>query len=273
MSIPLFVTMPHSGEQVPEHLTPWLKSLPEVTLMRDVDRYVDFLYQPILEKLNIPYVKTEWHRYAVDLNRIPDDVDASSVSGVSTAAGTHARGYHWVMTTYKEPLMKQPMSLETHRKLTQLIYEPFHESVRNLYKKFHDQGLKQVFHIDLHSMPSLGTSEHRDPGELRADIVISDSKGKSCHPAFKDLVIAAYATAGFKVGYNWPYYGGRLTEQYGEPMRGQHTIQVELNRKLYMNEETKKKNESLLPETQAKLHKAIEYIQARLAFIKDLADH
>ncbi|WP_161971440.1 N-formylglutamate amidohydrolase, partial [Escherichia coli] len=57
---------------------------------------------------------------------------------------------------------------------------------------------------------------------LRADIVVSDSKGKSCDPRFKDLVIAAYASAGFKVGYNWPYFGGRVTEQYGDPKREQH---------------------------------------------------
>lgn len=269
MSIPLFVTMPHSGEKIPSDLTPWLEGLPENILMRDVDRYVDSLYQSLLQNLNVSFVKTEWHRYAVDLNRIPDDVDRGSVRGSKNAPGAHPRGYHWVMTTHKEVLMPVPMELENHKKLTQLIYEPFHESVRNLYKNFHDKNFKRVYHLDLHSMPSLGTSEHRDPGELRADIVVSDSKGKSCHSEFKDLVIAAYATAGFKVGYNWPYYGGRLTEQYGEPHRGQHAIQIELNRKLYMNEETKQKNDKNFVETQAKLKVAIEYIYNHLAILDE----
>lgn len=269
MSIPLFITMPHSGERIPEQLTPWLMGLPEPLLMRDVDRYVDGLYQTTLQELNIPFVKTEWHRYAVDLNRRPDDVDASAVLGALHPAGTHSRGYHWVMTTLKESLMKAPMTKETHEKLTQLIYEPFHESIRNLYKNIHAQGFKRVYQMDLHSMPSVGTSEHRDPGELRADIVVSDSKGVSCHPAFKDLVIAAYATAGFRVAYNWPYYGGRVTEQYGEPNRGQHVIQVELNRKLYMNEETKQKSERLFGETQKKLKLAIEYVYNHLAILDD----
>lgn len=261
--LPLLVTIPHSGERVPE-LTPWLKTLPEEILMCDVDRYVDFLYAPTLSKLGIPSVKTEWHRYAADLNRVPEDVDASSVQGCSTPAGTHSRGFHWVITTYKHSLMAAPMSQQAHDQLVQLIYEPFHASVREELKKMRKLGYGKTFHIDAHSMPSVGTSEHRDPGERRADIVVSDSKGKSCDPRFKDLVIAAYATAGFKVAYNWPYFGGRVTETYGRPEEQQHALQVELNRSLYMDETSKK----LLPEkakvVQEQISKALEYIQKSL---------
>lgn len=263
-TIPFFISIPHSGEKVPEQ-TPWLKKLPETVLMSDVDRYVDVLYKPALAQLNIPFQLTEWHRYAVDLNRIPEDVDQSSVVGVSKKAGTHSDGYHWVMTKNEVQLMPEPMSLETHRELTQLIFEPFHAGVRNHYETFKKTGAKNVYHIDAHSMPSKGTRMHRDPGQTRADIVVSDCLGKSCSTQFRDLVIAAYVTAGFKVGYNWPYMGGRVTEQYGHPEKGQQAIQVELNRSLYMNEETKQ----LLPghtEIQQKILKALTYIQSELKF-------
>ncbi len=261
--LPLLVTIPHSGEKVPTQ-TPWLNSLPEEILMCDVDRYVDLLYAPALAELKLPFVKTEWHRYAADLNRIPDDVDASSVQGNSLAAGTHSRGFHWVITTYKNQLMTEPMSQKSHDELVALVYEPFHSSIRQMYSDLHAQGFNKTFHIDAHSMPSVGTSEHRDPGETRAEIVVSDSMGKSCDPRFKDLVIAAYVTAGFKVGYNWPYFGGRLTEQYGHPSREQHTLQVEINRSLYMNETTKKLNESDAKEIQVKVKKALSYVYQNL---------
>lgn len=257
--MPLLVTIPHSGEKVPE-LTPWLKQLPEEVLMCDVDRYVDLLYAPALEKLKIDSVKTEWHRYAADLNRVPEDVDASSVVGHMNPAGMHSRGFHWVITTYKHSLMTEPMSLESHNKLVELVYEPFHASVRREIDKLKSLGYQKTFHIDAHSMPSVGTSEHRDPGERRADIVVSDSKGKSCDPRFKDLVIAAYVTAGFKVGYNWPYFGGRVTEVYGQPNREQHCLQVELNRSLYMDEVTKKLDTSKLEKVQAQISQALEYV-------------
>ncbi|MFZ3231059.1 MAG: N-formylglutamate amidohydrolase [Pseudobdellovibrio sp.] len=260
--VPFFVSIPHSGENVPE-LTPWLNNLPETVLMSDVDRFVDYLYEPSLALLKVPYEKTQWHRYAVDLNRVPEDIDCDSVVGSFNGSGKHADGYHWVKTKNEIQLMPVPMSLENHNKLTQLIYEPFHKSIRNHYELFKKNNHKSVFHLDAHSMPSLGTRMHKDPGQLRADIVVSDCGAKSCSPKYRDLVIAAYVVAGFKVGYNWPYFGGRVTEVYGKPQQGQHAIQVELNRNLYMDEATKK----IKPEAEAvklKIQAALSYIKSEL---------
>ncbi|MFN3697785.1 MAG: N-formylglutamate amidohydrolase [Pseudobdellovibrio sp.] len=255
------VTMPHSGERVPEQCS-WLLGLDEKILMCDVDRFIDRIYEPALKQLKIPFHKTEWHRYAVDLNRIPSDIDCDSVQNSSNSSGQYSRGYHWVVTTQNHRLMKSPMSVHMHEELTQLIYDPFHCGVRKLYSSGFAK-FKNVYHLDAHSMPSRGTSQHRDPGELRADIVVSDSLGKSCSNEFRDLVIAAYVTAGFRVGYNWPYVGGRVTEQYGQPLQGQHAIQVELNRMLYMNEESK----CILSQhtdVQIKVEKALGYIKSEL---------
>ncbi len=251
--LPFFVTIPHSGEKVPDFCD-WLKALPETTLMCDVDRYVDRLYEASLQSRKIPFVKTDWHRYAADLNRVPDDVDADSVLGSLNASGKFGRGFHWVITTTREKIMPQPMALARHQELVQLIYEPFHQSIRNLYESFEKQGAREVFHLDAHSMPGLGTSEHRDPGELRADIVVSDQFGKSARADYVDLVIASYTRAGFKVGYNWPYYGGKVTETYGNPSAGHHTLQVELNRSLYMDEVSKQ----LLPERAETVKKKLD---------------
>lgn len=262
-SVPLIISIPHSGEEIPPQ-TPWLKDLPEEVLMCDVDRFVDLLYAPALTQLAIPSIKTQWHRYAADLNRLPDDVDEASVEGHPNPAGTYNRGFHWEITTYKHQIMKKPMSVKAHNELVDLVYTPFHMGVRGLFAEQKEKGFQKVFHIDAHSMPSVGTSEHRDPGERRADIVVSDQKGKSCDPRFKDLVIAAYATAGFKVGYNWPYFGGRVTEQYGHPDQGQHTIQVEISRSLYMNEVTKKMGVGRTKEIQEKIEFALRYIKSRL---------
>lgn len=260
---PLFVSIPHSGEKVPDECL-WLKNLEEVTLMRDVDRYVDQLYSPALAELRIPSVQTQWHRYAADLNRFPDDVDQGTVKGVSAPAGSHDRGFHWRVTTHNELLIKEPIPMELHQKLVNLIYHPFHEDVRKHYeilKKNHSK----IFHLDLHSMPSLGTKMHKDPGEYRADIVVSDCLGKSSESWFVDLVILAYVRADFKVAYNWPYVGGRVSEQYGHPNIGQNAVQVELNRALYMDENTKKLKTDCLFVIQEKLKKALKFVQEGLS--------
>lgn len=258
-----FVSIPHSGERVPDFCK-WLHGLSEPILMCDVDRFVDKLYEPVLSSLNIPTIKTEWHRYAADMNRVPEDIDADSVKGAKNPPGTHARGFHWVITTTETRLMKEPMSPEMHQELVQLIYEPFHKNIRNLYAKFKATGAGKVYHLDLHSMPGVGTNQHKDPGERRADIVVSDCKGKSADPAFVDLVITSYVRAGFKVAYNWPYVGGRVSEQYGNPASGQHCVQVELNRSLYMDEKTKQLRLDLAGPVGAKLREAIKRVQAGL---------
>ena len=258
-----FMSIPHSGERVPAEAA-WLQGLPEPVLMCDVDRFVDRLYQPVVDKLNLGCVKTQWHRYVVDLNRLPDDVDADSVIGAKNPSGKFTTGLHWVKTTLGMRLMPEPIPQALHAQLVERYFQPFHADVREMYDYFRERRAEKIYHLDAHSMPSKGTSAHKDPGETRADIVVSDWEGKSCETFYKDLVMEAYAQAGLKVAYNWPYLGGRVTQTYGHPDKGQHTIQVEISRALYMDEATKQWVPEKAKELTAKLTSAVEWIFERL---------
>lgn len=228
--------------------------------MCDVDRYVDQLYQPVLKTLDIPHVVTRWHRYVVDLNRLPEDVDADSVAGHSNPSGKFPKGLHWVYTTKGTRLMPTPIPKEFHESLLRKYYEAFHVEIANQCKRFEGS----VFHIDAHSMPSVGTKMHADPGETRAEVVISDQHGKSCAPQFRALVVEGYEKAGLQVRLNWPYVGGRITERYGQPAKGHHTIQVELRRSLYMDETTLKLVDKKAADLKTKLTKAITHIHQNI---------
>ena len=257
--IPFFLSIPHSGEQVPEEVT-WLQGLSEPVLMRDVDRYVDTLYKPVIEKQKIPSVVSPWHRYVVDLNRKTDQYDLDAVVGADKPSGTEPKGLHWSITTQNEKLIQQPMTQDLHEQLVTRYYRPFHDSVQEMRSKIFN-SFGKVFHLDLHSMPSLGTDLHPDPGQSRAEVVVSDCIGTSASSEFKDLVMEAYQVAGFQVAYNWPYVGGGITRTYGEPKKQFHTIQVELNRALYMDEISKQIKEGGLLEVQKKLETAIVFVQ------------
>ncbi len=236
----LMATIPHSGEEIPPEAA-WLRGLDEITLMGDVDRYVDRLYEESLAQLEIPFVKTQWHRYAADLNRLDTDYDEEAVIGSPYPPGTFPRGFHWVYSTHGEKILQEPLTQEIHERLVKRVYLPFHQEVHALAQSLLNKvETHQLYHLDLHSMPSQGTHQHRDPGEFRKDLVISDSKGQSCSSAFKDLVIESFQAQGFTIAYNWPYFGGRLTEYYGHPEKKHHVIQIELNRALYMDEATKR---------------------------------
>lgn len=256
---PFFVTIPHSGEMIPSEAQ-WLRGLPEPVLLRDVDRFVDQLYRLAIEQCQIPHIVADCHRYVIDLNRHADDYDQDSVEGASWPPGKHPKGLHWSVTTLGERLISKPMPKALHDLLVKNHYVAFHSQIKDLVLKF---SAKQIFHLDLHSMPSQGTAMHNDPGQKRADIVVSDFHGKSARKDFVDLVIAAYKDQGFDVAYNWPYFGGGITQMYGRPEQGHHTVQVELNRSLYMNEDTKQKSPHFLT-TQTKLGLALTKIQQQI---------
>ncbi len=260
---PLIISIPHSGEQVPPEAT-WLQGLPEEILMCDVDRFVDRLYKPALDSLKITSVIAQWHRYSGDLNRLPDDVDASTVAGHANPAGKFSRGFLWAITTHGYKLMKQPIPKNVFDKLVADYFQPFHTELRERVQEIRNAGVKEVFHIDAHSMPSVGTKEHRDPGERRADFVISDQNGKSCRRDFLEIVVEAYQAQGFSVKINWPYIGGRITETYGRPQQGHHTVQVEMNRALYMDEVTKRPIPEKLTSIQLALTQVLDRVKREI---------
>ena len=57
-------------------------------------------------------------------------------------------------------------------------------------------------------------------------------------PALSALVCEHLRACGYSVEYNHPYKGVELVRRYGNPAQHRHSIQVEINRKLYMDETT-----------------------------------
>jgi len=76
----------------------------------------------------------------------------------------------------------------------------------------------------------------RDPGFRRVDFILGDRYGASCAPELTDLVEQTLQSMNYVVTRNNPYAGGFTTEHYGKPEAGCHTLQIEINRALYMNE-------------------------------------
>src|SRR5262249_50668094 len=70
----------------------------------------------------------------------------------------------------------------------------------------------------------------------RADIVIGDRYGTSCLSVIADTIEVALRESGYAVSRNKPYAGGFITEHYGNPAAGLHSVQLEINRGLYMDE-------------------------------------
>ncbi|MCY4512802.1 MAG: N-formylglutamate amidohydrolase [Bdellovibrionales bacterium] len=238
----LFLTIPHSGRKIPPEAF-WLKTLPQSVLCCDVDAFVDELYAPTIKQLNLTSFLFPWHRYAVDVNRFPEDRTCQTVEGAPLHLSDETPSeIHWHKTTKGDFLIKKPLSKKRHQQLINKYYNPFHRKIQEEFKKRKRQG--SVYLLDLHSMPSIGEDFHRDRGQKRAQIVIGNRKGHSSEHKFLELVLSSYKRVGFEVVLNQPYQGGRITEFYGSPKEGQHALQVEINRSLYMKEGTNQKTSS-----------------------------
>jgi N-formylglutamate amidohydrolase len=94
--------------------------------------------------------------------------------------------------------------------------------------------------IDCHSMPSVIRGMDLNG---RPDVILGDRYGTSCSSELTEAAAAILKRRGLKVARNKPYAGGFITEHYGRPAKGLHALQVEINRGLYMNEETLEKSE------------------------------
>jgi len=112
------------------------------------------------------------------------------------------------------------------------LYKPYHRALRRLFTRVHRDFGAAVL-IDCHSMPSTAGSKDERP---RADVVLGDRYGTSCVAAIAETVESTLRAKGYSVSRNKPYAGGFITEHYGNPGAGFHSIQLEVNRALYMDE-------------------------------------
>ena len=98
----------------------------------------------------------------------------------------------------------------------------------------------RVWHIDCHSMTSVSTENSPEgrAGVVRADFILGDRDGTACEPAFTTFVKNVLAEMGYTVKLNDPFKGVELVRAYSDPAANRHSLQVELNRTLYMDENT-----------------------------------
>jgi N-formylglutamate deformylase len=232
---PLLVEVPHAGLIVPEAIRHELLA-PEDALMRDADIYVDRLYQHA-PQAGATSLVAKLSRYVVDLNRARDDLDAATVSGHPVGAGTQPRGVVWRATTDGRPVLLRPLGYPELAARLERYYAPYHAVLQQQIDRLRER-FGYVILLAAHSMPSLGRSTHHDPGAQRADVVPGTCGRTSADPRVIDLVDAHFRGAGLRVRHDDPYKGGYTTSHYGRPAERCHAIQIELNRALYVDEQT-----------------------------------
>jgi N-formylglutamate amidohydrolase len=237
---PVVVEVPHAGLSVdPESMATLIA--PAQSLGRDADLFVDDLYAEAPE-VGATLLVSHVSRYVCDLNRAETDVDPLTVEGGAARSAPH--GVIWRVTTDNRPALARPLPFsELERRLVR-IYRPYHQALQALLA----QRVAEFGYAILlcgHSMPSRGREGHIDPGRERADVVPGSRARTTCAGSILRLVDAQAAEFRLSVAHDEPYRGGFSTSHYGRPKERVHAIQIELARRLYMDEQalTKKPRE------------------------------
>jgi N-formylglutamate deformylase len=68
--------------------------------------------------------------------------------------------------------------------------------------------------------------------------VVGNRDDTTSSAALAQLVTQHLRGLGYDVAYNHPYKGVELVRRYSHPAQHRHSIQLEINRKLYMDEQT-----------------------------------
>jgi len=232
---PVLVEVPHSGLQVPPEVESEIEATP-LAVLRDSDIYVDQLYQRAPEN-GATLLVSRVSRYVVDLNRGPDEVDSAAVPRHPRGRHIPARGVVWRARTDGTPLLRTPLTIEQFSRRLDLFYEPYHQALRDAATQIREQH-GRVLVLAAHSMPSSGRRMIGGGQVHRADVVPGTRGRSTADGRIIDLVDSHFRAAGLSVKHDDPYRGGWTTSRYGAPKRGQHALQIELNRALYVDEHT-----------------------------------
>lgn len=239
-TVPVVVASPHSGSIYPAAFLEQA-AVPLAALRRAEDAFVDELFAAA-PALGMPLLAARFPRSYVDANREPYELDPGMFEGPLPRPLNHrttrvAAGLGMIprVAASGEAIYRGRVPSETIEHRLETCWRPYHQTlsllVEHTYSTFGGALL-----IDAHSMPSSASTLGSRDRDQRVDIVLGDNHGESCAPEFTAAAERWFRARGLRVLRNQPYAGGFTTQRYGRPALARHTLQIEINRSLYMDE-------------------------------------
>ena len=228
---------PHSGR---DYTWSFMRKtvLNEHAIRSSEDAFVDQLFE-CAPQFGATFLKAGAPRAFVDLNRACDELDPALIEGVrrikhnprvASGLGVIPR-----VVANGRAIYRGKMSLHEAQERITDYWEPYHKKLQALLDISHDRHGQTVL-IDCHSMPHEAMDGVLRAGIRRPDVVLGDRFGAAASGDVVDRIETAFVNAGFVVTRNAPFAGAYITQAYGKPAKGQHAVQVEIDRSLYMNE-------------------------------------
>ncbi len=239
-TVPLVVASPHSGR---EYAAAFLEAarLGPLDLRRSEDSFVEELFASAVHH-GAPLLCAEFPRAYCDPNReaweldpgmfvdsLPDWVNTTSPR-VGAGLGTIAR-----VVTSGEAIYREKLRFAEAQARVRDCWQPYHDALTQMITET-KAAFGACLLIDCHSMPA-GAGRTGGP-----DFVLGDAHGTACMASVTAMVERVLSGFGYDVRRNDPYAGGYVTRHYGRPRDKVHALQIEVARRLYMDEATLQKS-------------------------------
>jgi N-formylglutamate deformylase len=237
--VPLVFDSPHSGSEYPEDFR-FCCALDALRTAEDA--HVDELYAAAPE-LGATLIGAVFPRSYLDANRAADDLDTALIDGpwpqpLTPSHKTRA-GLGLVRRVARPgiPIYDRKLTVAEILARVERYHAPYHHVLEGTCSRVH-RAFGVVWHVNCHSMPSQRSGKK---GGHCADFVLGDRDGTTCAPEFTDFVARVLRGLGYTVRINELYKGVEIVKRQGQPAAHRHSLQIEVDRALYMDQKTLEK--------------------------------
>jgi N-formylglutamate deformylase len=240
LDTPVLLDSPHSGTFYPadfDHVC-------DRALLR---RAEDFLVDRLFEAgpaLGATLICAPLPRSYLDVNRAPSDLDPLLLPPHERGAGADSPsakselgvGLVWRLLDGEVPIYARHVDRAETQARIQRCWVPYHQALDRAMDAAIARHGKAV-HVNCHSMPA---ASRLYPAELQHrmpyDFLLGDRDGSTADARIRERLHMLLADHGYRVGVNTIFKGVEIVRRLGRPQQQRHSLQLEINRALYMDE-------------------------------------
>jgi N-formylglutamate deformylase len=270
-AVPLLLDSPHSGRLFPPDMNAIVS---EFELRDGEDCFIDELYLPATER-GVGLLAAQVPRTYIDPNRNAGDIDLDLIEGgqwphAYLPSGKAALGKALIWRTLDDnrPIYGRKLTVDEVLGRIARCHTPYHQAIVERIEATHAR-FGASYHINCHSMNAVaGVQGEGGAGSARADFVLGDRDGTTCEPGFTAFVRETLMGMGYGVKVNDPYKGVELVRAYSNPATGRNSLQVEINKRLYVDQATHQKTagfEALQKNLRTLIDALLDYTQRQTA--------
>lgn len=230
--VPFVYDVPHAGRIYPADYD-YVCTQDAIT--RTEDRYMDIIMAGAAEQ-GIPLLTAQVSRSYIDLNRPEDDIDPRLLtSDGDDPYNKPGRMWHGLIRRFitfnADPVYNRLLTTEEVESRIANVHRPYHAKLKELVDETCNQ-FGYCVHLNWHSMPS------RLSYTNAPDIIFGSMSGKSAPDWLLDVMSEWWQAHGYDVRQNYFFKGQEITRRYGQPTSNRFSVLIEINRNLYLDENT-----------------------------------